>query len=97
MTDSSPKQLPPYGLRIPPDLKEAIQKAAKTNNRSMHAEIIARLEKSFGANDDFLAEMRAHMGAAIDNMHQFVDEGRKHLGLPPRETPPKRMNVEKPE
>lgn len=34
---------PQYKLRIPPDLKEQIENAAKANNRSMNAEIVARL------------------------------------------------------
>lgn len=37
----------PFGLRMQPDLKERIEKAASINNRSMNAEIIARLEMSF--------------------------------------------------
>lgn len=37
----------PFGLRMQPDMKERIEKAAEANNRSMNAEIIARLEMSF--------------------------------------------------
>lgn len=58
MTDSPPKQLPPYGLRIPPDLKERIQACARANNRSMHAEIIARLESSFEAGPDDIKALK---------------------------------------
>lgn len=36
----------PFGLRMQPDLKARIAKAAKDNNRSMNAEIIDRLERS---------------------------------------------------
>ncbi len=61
MSESPPKQLPPYGLRIPPDLKDSLQSAAKGNNRSMHAEIIDRLEKSFdeslGINREWMTNM----------------------------------------
>ena len=39
----------PFGLRMQPDLKERIEKAAAANNRSMNAEIVARLEGSFEA------------------------------------------------
>lgn len=42
-----PPRTPPYGLRMPPDLKERVQKAAEASNRSMNAEIIARLEATF--------------------------------------------------
>lgn len=47
MTDSSPKQEPPYGLRMPPDLKVRVKAAAEANNRSMNAEIVAALEKEY--------------------------------------------------
>lgn len=36
-----------YNLRLPPELKEKIQESAKQLNRSMNADIVARLEKSF--------------------------------------------------
>lgn len=37
----------PFGLRIPPDLREKLEAAAKRNNRSLTAEIITRLEYTF--------------------------------------------------
>lgn len=36
-----------YNLRLPPELKEKIQESAKQLNRSMNADIVARLEESF--------------------------------------------------
>ncbi len=47
MIESTPKQVPPYGLRLPPDLKERVQAAAKANNRSLNAEIVAALERAY--------------------------------------------------
>lgn len=38
---------PQFKLRIPAQLKISIEKAAIRNNRSMNAEIVARLEASF--------------------------------------------------
>lgn len=38
---------PHFRLRVPPGLRERIADEAKRNNRSMNAEIVARLEKSF--------------------------------------------------
>ncbi|ARC37878.1 Arc family DNA-binding protein [Paracoccus yeei] len=49
MTDSAPKQEPPYGLRMPPDLKARVKAAAEANNRSMNAEIVATLEEKYPA------------------------------------------------
>ncbi|CAG4919204.1 Arc family DNA-binding protein [Paraburkholderia saeva] len=39
---------PQVNLRIPADLKDRIDKAAEKNKRSMTAEVVARLEESFG-------------------------------------------------
>lgn len=49
MSDESkyPTRIAPYGLRMPPDLKERVEAAAKSNNRSMNAEIVATLEEKF--------------------------------------------------
>lgn len=38
---------PQFKLRMPAELKGAIESAASKNNRSMNAEIVARLEQSF--------------------------------------------------
>lgn len=40
----------PFGLRMQPGLKAKIEDAAQANNRSMNAEIIARLEASLSAS-----------------------------------------------
>ena len=37
----------PFGLRLQPELKRRVEEAAKANNRSLNAEISARLERSF--------------------------------------------------
>lgn len=40
----APKQSDPqFKLRLPPDIKEALEAAAQRNNRSVSAEILARL------------------------------------------------------
>jgi hypothetical protein len=36
-------------LRLPADLKERLREAADNSNRSMNAEVVARLEESFTA------------------------------------------------
>ena len=49
MADSTPKQEPPYGLRMPPDLKARVKAAADSAGRSMNAEIVATLERQYPA------------------------------------------------
>lgn len=57
MTDSRPKQLPPYGLRLPPDLKARIQASADNATRSLHAEIIHTLEEAYPPPDSDIQEV----------------------------------------
>lgn len=44
---------PQIKLRLPPQVKEKIDKAVATNRRTLSGEIIARLEWSFAAEEDF--------------------------------------------
>ncbi len=46
------KDLTPFGVRFPTDLKEKIQKSANKNTRSMNAEIIARVAESFDGRNE---------------------------------------------
>ena len=47
----------PYSVRLPVELREALKLKAKNNGRSMHAEILMRLEDSLIENpkDQLLA------------------------------------------
>ncbi|MDI7921755.1 Arc family DNA-binding protein [Ferirhizobium litorale] len=48
---ATPKQTDPqFKLRLTPELRDAIENAANGNNRSMNAEIVHRLERSFLVN-----------------------------------------------
>lgn len=42
-----------FRLRIPETLKDLIEKAAAANNRSMTAEIVSRLDRSFEIQDEW--------------------------------------------
>ena len=37
----------PYPIRMPPDLRDRLEASARDGNRSLHAEIIARLAASY--------------------------------------------------
>jgi len=41
------RNINPFGLRMPPELKEKLEEEAKKNMRSLNAELVARLEESF--------------------------------------------------
>lgn len=65
--DSTPlvRDIAPFGVRMPPDLKERVQTAAKSNNRSMNAEIVATLEEKYPAQTfDPLAALSRYMDLA---------------------------------
>lgn len=53
MSDDDSQQLTrdiaPFGVRMPADLKERVQAAAKANGRSTNAEIVATLEEKYPA------------------------------------------------
>lgn len=57
---SNPDQ---FQLRLPPGLRDRIKAVAETNNRSMNAEIVARLAKSFEHQDH--VEIPEHLGKRI--------------------------------
>lgn len=44
-------QAPSYPLRMPDDLKSRVQEAASVSGRSLHAELLARLEHSFSEDN----------------------------------------------
>ena len=48
-----------YVVRFPDGMRDRIAEEAKANNRSMNAEIIARLEQSLGPISDEASAMRA--------------------------------------
>lgn len=61
---------PQFKLRLPAELKTWIDAQARLNNRSINAEIVARLEASFNppqraSNEENLAGLVDHLGEAI--------------------------------
>lgn len=44
--DTPMSAITPYGLRMPRDLKEVLDAAARENGRSLNSEIVARLQTS---------------------------------------------------
>lgn len=43
--------IPPFGLRMQPELKERIEAVARANSRSLNSEIIHRLERTLVEDD----------------------------------------------
>lgn len=40
------KNIPPFGIRMEPELKNCLQESARANRRSLNGEIVLRLERS---------------------------------------------------
>ncbi|MDH0711958.1 Arc family DNA-binding protein [Acinetobacter johnsonii] len=72
-----------YNLRLPPELKEKIQESAKQLNRSMNADIVARLEQSFEKDDaaefdkEFVLQVIQNQQATIQDLTDQI----KHLKM----------------
>ena len=47
---------PQMKIRLSPELKAMIDKAAKANNRTLNAEITTRLEETFSGTGDYPSE-----------------------------------------
>ncbi|MBL8283284.1 MAG: Arc family DNA-binding protein [Acinetobacter junii] len=78
---------PQYNLRWPEELRQKVAQSAKEHNRSMNADIVARLEQSF--NQGLNHETEMHMMSQvvkdqqkqIDQLHEMV----KQLVFRPRQ------------
>lgn len=60
--DFMAREDPKFMLRLPGDMRDRIAEAAKANNRSMNAEIVARLEATFSGG---ISAAGALMGLAV--------------------------------
>lgn len=78
------RDITPFGLRIPADLKTRIEEAAAKNLRSLNAEMIVRLSESFErgplatySDGELIAELmdRYERGALYIRIGKQVDEG----------------------
>ncbi|MBF7978129.1 Arc family DNA-binding protein [Rahnella sp. LAC-M12] len=77
-------QIAPFGLRMPEELKDKISESAKTNGRSMNAEIVSILEGHFftqkAGGNEFLQvfrEIRALDEARAKEYEEFFVENAK--------------------
>jgi hypothetical protein len=70
---ATPKQTDPqFKLRMTPELRDQIEEAAKANNRSMSAEILARLEEH-----SMIKTLRASIGGFMKDAARLRDENEK--------------------
>lgn len=75
----------PLGVRIPDDLKEKIQAQAKSNGRSMNAEIVQMLEESiYGSgkhlDDDYERKIEA-LNSEIKALQGYIEIQKRYYEL----------------
>ena len=70
----TPQDSDKYIVRFPEGMRDKIAEAAKANNRSMNAEIIARLETSIAISEKGPTEVMKEMMAKLDEVHAELIE-----------------------
>lgn len=58
------RDIAPFGVRMPPDLKVRIEESAAKNGRSINAEIVGRLQQTFEPSNEALS-----WGDLLDRLH----------------------------
>lgn len=74
MVMSENQRDPQYKLRWPEDLRQKVAQSAKEHNRSMNADIVARLEESFkhdaGSVTDYEKTVQKMLFNVMANLHK---------------------------
>ena len=60
-------------LRVPPELRDKISASSEQYNRSMNADMVARLEESFSSQDNESLEMHLTMQAYKDQSKELKE------------------------
>jgi ABC-type taurine transport system ATPase subunit len=76
------RDIAPFGVRMPSDLKEMLEREAKINNRSLNSEVIDRLKKSLerqttAGNTNYVASASANSNYT----HALSDPERQFIGI----------------
>ncbi len=67
------KNDPEFRLRLPADLKAAIEQLAKDNDRSINSEIVARLKESLSWAEYDIAGIAADLEKLEDRVRELED------------------------
>lgn len=76
------RDIAPFGVRMPSELKELLEREAKINSRSLNAEVIDRLKKSTERQTTTgSANYVASPSANYDYANALSDSERQFLGI----------------
>ncbi|HCM9129095.1 TPA: Arc family DNA-binding protein [Enterobacter asburiae] len=71
------RDIAPYGVRMPAELKDKIQEKAKAHGRSMNAEIVQMLESSLSQRDEgedgYSKEMSEHHQSLLKMKDEVIE------------------------
>lgn len=67
------RDINPFGVRMPPDLKSDLEQEAKKNSRSLNSEIVDRLKKSLEAIASGQVMNTAAQNTAAYKVDQYSD------------------------
>lgn len=75
-----------FVVRLPDGMRERIKAEAEANNRSMNAEIVARLEGSFASsNPELLVTIDEKIGAILERLGgSLVERGARLMDRKPK-------------
>ena len=65
-----------FRLRLPVELRDKLVEIAERNQRSINAEVVARLQESLAKGDEF-----AEMKKTLEAMQKSLDEACRHIDL----------------
>lgn len=68
---------PQMKIRLPVDLKQKIEESAKANNRTMTADIVARLQASFDDDKMFSPEFSVEIIEKLDQLQREMENFRR--------------------
>lgn len=76
---SETKQRTPYPLRMPDEMRDTLKNAAKENDRSLNAEIVARLEISIRGAEamDKYEHATETAKRLLDETHAAIEESKR--------------------
>lgn len=71
------RDIAPYGVRMPAEMKQRLMEEAKKNNRSLNSEILVRLERSLTTTQDHVIGEGADFIDRLKLLEQKIEELRQ--------------------
>ncbi|SFB46224.1 Arc family DNA-binding protein [Azotobacter beijerinckii] len=74
------REITPFALRMPPELRAKVEHAAKESRRSLNSEIVDRLDRSFGQGLSGISVSECRRSpSSVANALEMIDRLRDEL------------------